>query len=142
MLWPTLFITFQSRNCLSKYQCIMAPRQCDRTSVCERCALSTCCTFSNLFIWIKAWSVFSIFIIINTKETFARTLRLLVYINNQKIGQCNVTSNLEDMVHMLHFLRHSTSWSCFVLHLLISLRWLTDYKGKKWQDIIYILDWK
>ena len=32
------------------------------------------------------------------------------------------------MVHMLDFLKHSGSWSCFVLDLLISLRWFTDYK--------------
>ena len=78
-----------------------------------------------IFIWIKAWSRFSLFIIINTKETFTSTVFLLIYQSSKK-WQCNVTFDSEDM---LHFLKHLTSWSCFVLHLLMSLRWLTDYKS-------------
>ena len=40
-----------------------------------------------------------------------------------------MTLNFEDMAHMLQFLKNLGSWSGFVLNLLISLKWLTDYKG-------------
>ena len=67
------------------------------------------------------------------KETFTSILRKLVfsfiYIKKEKRQKCNVTFNFEDMVQMLNFLKHLGSWSCFVLNLLISLRWLIDYKG-------------
>ena len=54
---------------------------------------------------------------------------LCLYIRNEKMLKCNVKFNFEDMVHMPNFLKHLGSWSCFVLHLLISLLWLTDYEG-------------
>ena len=99
-------------------------RKCDEPTVCECFALSICCNFSY-----KAWSVFSLFIIINTKEISKSTLWgcwinacLLIYMNNKKIWRCSVTFNFEDMVHMLHFFKKLTSWSCFVLHLQIGLR--------------------
>ena len=44
------------------------------------------------------------------------------------------------MGHMLHFLKHLTLCSCFALDILMSLRWLTDYKGSLERDIMYILD--
>ena len=52
-----------------------------------------------------------------------------LYIRNEKMLKYNVKFNFEDMVHMLNFLKHLGSWSCFVLHFLISLLWLTDCKG-------------
>ena len=57
-------------------------------------------------------------------------------------NSATVTFNLQGMVHMMHLLKHFSSWSCFVLHLLIGLRWLTDYKGNLLGNIVYILDWK
>ena len=54
---------------------------------------------------------------------------LCLYIRNEKMLKYNVKFNFEDMVHMPNFLKHLGSWSCFVLHLLISLLWLTDYEG-------------
>ena len=35
-----------------------------------------------------------------------------------KIRKCNVTLDLENMVHMLIFLKHLNSWFCFVLLFL------------------------
>ena len=64
--------------------------QCDELSVCGRCAPSMCSTLSNHFIWIESWSVFILFIIVSTKETFTSTLRLLnncfslIYIKYEK----------------------------------------------------------
>ena len=55
-------------------------------------------------------------------------------------NSATVTFNLQGMVHMMHLLKHFSSWSCFVLHLLIGLRWLTDYKGNLLGNIVYILD--
>ena len=57
-----------------------------------------------------------------------------------KIRKCNETLDLENMVHMLIFLKHLNSWSCFVLLFLISLRWLIHYKGSLQRNIMYILD--
>ena len=54
---------------------------------------------------------------------------LCLYIRNEKMLKYNAKFHFEDMAHMLNFLKHLGSWSCLVLHLLISLLWLTDYKG-------------
>ena len=69
-------------------------------SACERCALSICWTFSNLLILFKAWSAFSLFIIINNKEIFRSILRLInscffTYINNKKSDSATSHSTLK-----------------------------------------------
>ena len=50
--------------------------QCDEPNR-DRCAPSMCSTLSNHFIWIESWSVFNLFIIVSTKETFTSSLSLL-----------------------------------------------------------------
>ena len=115
------FGTYTISNMLNLTNILRPIRRYGGPSVLDRCALSICCTFFNLFILIKAWFVFPLFIIINTIETFASTFAYIYIYKNEKIQKCNVTSNFEDIAHILHFLKRLDSWSCFALHLLISL---------------------
>ena len=91
--------------------------------------------FFNLFFWIKAWSVFSLFVIINTKETSTSTLKLL---NNcfsayvyKKWKNIEVQSNIQLGRHGSHvvLLKARRFMVLIFLHLLISVRCSTDYKG-------------
>ena len=56
----------------------------------EGCALSKCCTFSNHFIWIKTWSLFSAFTTITLKKLFqvlwscSIMLFVLIYVKEWK----------------------------------------------------------
>ena len=107
--------------------------------MCQTVRLLPLCTinvlyFFNLFFWIKAWSVFSIFVIINTKETSTSTLKLL---NNcfsasmyKKWKNIEVQPNIQLWRHGSHGVLLKTLWFMVLifLHLLISLRCSTDYK--------------
>ena len=86
------FGTYTISNTLNLTNILRPIRRCGGPSVLDRCALSICCTFFNLFILIKAWFVFTLFIIINTIETFASTF---AYIYIQKWKNTKVQRNIE-----------------------------------------------
>ena len=77
----------------------------------KRCALSMCCTFSNHFIWIKLWSLFSGVTIITLKKLIkvpwgcSIMVFVLIYVKEWKNIKGNIRFNSEDVVHMLHFLK-------------------------------------
>ena len=100
----------------------------------QRCTLSMCCTFSNHFIWIKPWSLFSVIkpwslfstLAIITLKKLSSILRLF---NNafcayicKRMKKCKVTFNFEDVVYMLHFLKLTKFTVIFYFGLIYSCK--------------------
>ena len=120
--------------------------------------LWTLCTIniSHFFLYLKeSFSGFSLFIIINTKETITSTKRLLtvfLYTKNKKIWRCNVTCNFVHSLFTTFNFQHGSHVALFktlnfmVLFCFTSseqsemVGWL--YRESLVIDTMYILDWK